>query len=284
MFLGRCIREVNMRDAMLKRKSIRTYKDEAVPQDLRQKIINYAYTVKAPFNTKMRFQIVDLNNTSPDIKLGTYRVIRGATTYICAVTRKESRMEESLGYVFENIILYATSLSLGTCWLGGTFNKTEFVKALNLSEDECVPVITPIGYSKDKRSLVDTIMAAAAGSRNRKDWTELFFDKDFSKPLKKEEAGIFSECLEMVRVAPSASNRQPWRIVKDRNNFHFFLCRNKLYGKILDFDIQKVDIGIAMCHFELTARELGISGIWRDMKPGLTCPKNVEYIISYAAQ
>jgi len=268
---------------MLKRKSIRTYKDEAVPQDLRQKIINYASTVKAPFNTQMRFQIVDLNNTSPDIKLGTYGVIRGATTFICAITEKECRMEENLGYAFESIILYATSLCLGTCWLGGTFNKTEFAKALNLSENECVPVITPIGFPKEKRSILDTIMVAAAGSRNRKDWTELFFDKDFSKPLKKDEAGIFRECLEMVRVAPSASNKQPWRIVKDKNNFHFFLCRNKLYGKILNFDIQKVDIGIAMCHFELTARELGISGNWCDMNRSIPCSNNVEYIISYVA-
>jgi hypothetical protein len=28
------------------------------------------------------------------------------------------------------------------------------------------------------------------------------------------------------------------------------------------FDMQKNDIGIAMCHFELTSKELGLKGKW----------------------
>ena len=27
-------------------------------------------------------------------------------------------------------------------------------------------------------------------------------------------------------------------------------------------DLQRVDIGVAMCHFELTAREQGLAGEW----------------------
>lgn len=55
-------------------------------------------------------------------------------------------MEESLGYVFEKIVLYITSLGLGTCWLGGSFNKADFEKAITLEEDEFIPVISPMGY------------------------------------------------------------------------------------------------------------------------------------------
>lgn len=35
-------------------------------------------------------------------------------------------------------------------------------------------------------------------------------------PLEKEEAGNYEAALEMVRIAPSASNKQPWRILKKR--------------------------------------------------------------------
>lgn len=281
---GRKVCIVDVRDVMLKRRSVRTYNKEPIPDDIRQRINNYINTVKGPFNTQMRFQIVDMNNLSPDIKLGTYGVIKDATTYICAIIKDETKAEENLGYAFEKIILYATSLGLATCWLGGTFNKTEFGKAVNLTDNEFVPIITPIGYAKEKRSILDSIMAAAAGSRNRKEWSELFFDKDFSKPLKKEEAGIFKECFEMVRIAPSASNKQPWRIVRDENNFHFFLCRNKRYEKLLNFDIQRLDIGIAMCHFELTAQKTGISGKWSDMNVNLACGRDMEYLISYIVE
>ena len=194
--------------------------------------------------------------------------------------KKENRMEENLGYVLKNYIV-ATSLCLGTCWLGGTFKKSGFGKAVNAGEDEQVPIITPIGYEKEKKRILDSIMTTVAGSRNRKDWSELFFEKDFTKPLKKEEAGIFKECFEMVRIAPSASNKQPWRIVKDENNLHFYLCRNRGYGKMFDYDIQKLDVGIAMCHFELMVQETGLSGKWNDMNPNLDCANNMEYIISY---
>lgn len=269
--------------AISKRKSIRTYKEEPVPRELAEKIVSYAETVSATFNTGMRFKIIDLDALEPGIKLGTYGVIKGAKTYLCAAVRREPRMEENLGYAFEKIILYITSLDLGTCWLGGTFKRKKFEKAVNLEEDEFIPVVTPIGFAREEKSAMDKAMATTAGSRNRKDWSELFFDGDFSNPLKKDRAGMLSECLEMVRIAPSATNRQPWRIIRDGNHYHFFVCRTPGYRELLSYDIQRLDIGIAMCHFESTLTELGGSGTWCDLKPDVACPRNTEYIISYMA-
>ncbi|HEY5583700.1 MAG TPA: nitroreductase family protein [Ruminiclostridium sp.] len=272
---------MNIREVILQRRSMRTYKDEPISQELRQKLTNLTDNVKSPFNTKMRFEIVDMNNIGSDLKLGTYGVIKGAKTFICAAVEKGNRYEEDLGYAFEKVILYATSLGLGTCWLGGTFKRAEFGKAVGLKENELIPVITPVGYAKENRSLLDTIMVMAAGSKNRKNWVELFFDKDFNKPLNKKDVEKFKGALDMVRIAPSASNKQPWRIVKDGNSFHFFLCRNKGYGNVSVFDIQRLDIGIAMCHFESMINELGLLGKWNDKNPGLSKVENIEYIVSF---
>lgn len=272
---------MNVREVVIKRKSIRTYKEEPISQELIQKLINYIEDVKAPFNTKIRFKIIDMDNISSDVKLGTYGVIKGTKTFICSAVEKEKGYEENLGYTFEKIILYATSLGLGTCWLGGTFKRGEFGKAVNLKENEFMPVITPVGYAKENRSLLDSLMVLTTGAKNRKDWSELFFDKNFNNAIKKEEAGKFEEAFEMVRLAPSASNKQPWRIVKDGSSFHFFVCRNKGYAKGLNFDIQRLDIGIAMCHFESTLNELGLFGKWNDNNPDLNTTENTEYIITY---
>ena len=87
----------------------------------------------------------------------------------------------------------------------------------------------------------------------RKPWEELFFDGEPGRPLSREKAGSFGLPLEMVRLAPSASNKQPWRVVLDGTKVHFCLLRNKGYGDGLPIDVQKNDIGIAMCHFEMTA-------------------------------
>jgi hypothetical protein len=73
----------------------------------------------------------------------------------------------------------------------------------------------------------------------------------------------------MVRIAPSASNKQPWRMLKDKNTklFHLFLQRTKNYPKMpFGIDMQTLDMGIAMCHFELTCRELAIEGYWQKLK------------------
>ncbi len=57
----------------------------------------------------------------------------------------------------------------------------------------------------------------------------------------------------MVRLAPSASNKQPWRIVIGANgDAHFFIRRTPNYseGK-LGYDIQRLDIGISIAHYEI---------------------------------
>ena len=110
----------------------------------------------------------------------------------------------------------------------------------------------------------------------RKPWDELFFDRGFDAPLAREAAGTHAAALEMVRLAPSASNNQPWRIVREKGGgrFHFYIQRTKNYRERWAFigtaDLQRVDMGIAMCHFEAAARGAGMSGSWTVLDPGLT--------------
>ena len=71
----------------------------------------------------------------------------------------------------------------------------------------------------------------------------------------------------MVRLAPSAGNHQPWRIVRENDDFHFYLQRNKSLkpgsplNRLLGMaDLQRVDLGIAMCHFEIDSPGIGFTG------------------------
>jgi nitroreductase len=86
-----------------------------------------------------------------------------------------------------------------------------------------------------------------------------------------------------VRLAPSASNKQPWRLLRRGDTFHFFLCRDKAYGALMPFaDLQRIDLGIAICHFQLAAAELGLQGVWSVLEPHVPhTPKNYEYIVSF---
>ncbi|MFA9424080.1 MAG: nitroreductase family protein, partial [Sedimentibacter sp.] len=165
------------------------------------------------------------------------------------------------------------------CWLGGTFKKSDFEQYLSMNENEFIPIVSPVGIKKEKPRLLETAMRAVIGANNKKPWNELFFDGNVSTPLNKNIAGAYDVPIEMVRLGPSASNKQPWRIIKDKNLFHFYLCRNKGY-KVGNYDMQKNDLGIATCHFELAAKELGLNGKWEELA-NINSPKEWEYIITW---
>lgn len=63
---------------------------------------------------------------------------------------------EDLGAVAENILLEATSLGLGSCWIGIAPNEERMARAkeiLNLGEDEFVFNFIALGYPKEDTQL-----------------------------------------------------------------------------------------------------------------------------------
>jgi nitroreductase len=265
------------------RVSVRTYEATTLDNYTKKKLASYVEGLKGPFQGKVRFKLIDssaaLNNNA---KLGTYGIIKGASSFVAVAIERGGMNLEELGYELESFVLYAASLGLGTCWLGGTFKKGEFAKALELRENEILPIVTPVGYPSKSEGFVGSMMRRLAGSNNRKPWEEIFFDKSFDNKLSKSDAGIYEEALEMLRLAPSASNKQPWRIVKENNKLHFYLQHTKGYSDSLGFDMQRIDIGIAMCHLEFSLTEAGVQGRWDVAEPDVK-PLNdsTEYIVTW---
>lgn len=270
------------------RHSVRTYRPEALTKELKAKLSDYAAEIKGPFEARVRLEQIDSLDMAEKTggKIGTYGVIKGAKSYLAGIVEKKEYNMEQLGYCMEMLMLYTASLGLGTCWLGGTFKRSQFAELVRLQETEMLPAVTPIGYPAAKRGVVESLMRMAAGSDNRKSWSELFFNESFDATLTPEKAGIYQDALEMVRLAPSASNKQPWRIVKQGEEYRFYLKHTKGYAKGMGFDMQKLDMGIAMCHFEMTAVEAGIKGKWKmdsfEIKP--VEQQELEYIISWVQE
>jgi hypothetical protein len=157
---------------------------------------------------------------------------------------------------------------LGTCWLGGSFTKSSFAAKIGARAGERVPAVTAVGYIADRPRALDPMIRRFARSDKRLPWRDLFFEGSFNAPLSEEQAGAYATPLEMVRLGPSASNKQSWRVVKKGASFQFHLARTEGYGQgrftkaWMAADMQRLDMGIAMCHFELAARESGLDGRW----------------------
>lgn len=276
----------SMIEAIQKRVSVRSYAGRPLEQEKKQQIVNLLHsTNEGPFGNRVRFDLIDLSDMEKDEikKFGTYGFISGARVFIVSVVKNGVGAMVDLGYCFEKVILGATNLNLGTCWLGGTFKRANFAKKINASDDEVVAAISPIGYAHNKKTIREIAVRRFANSDQRKPWEELFFDGDINKSLLKDTAGVYAVPLECLRLGPSASNNQPWRIIYDKPKraFHFYLKRTWGYDKLNGgIDLQLVDMGIAMCHFELAAREKGLRGTWEVEKPDLV-NGNIEYIVTW---
>ncbi len=287
MFHSRPITEIIQR-----RYSCRTYLDKSIAKDKRQQLADFLSSLECgPLGASARFTLVAATEQDRNSLrgLGTYGFIKGATGFIVGAVRPSEKNLEDYGYLMERAILFATDIGLGTCWLGGTFTKSSFAKKIAATDGEVVPAVTSVGYVADESRSEDWIRQRAR-SDSRQPWENLFFQKRFGEPLSPEEAGAYDVPLEMVRLGPSASNKQPWRIIQDGSTWHFYLQRTKGYGDSLTFkllrlaDLQRVDMGIAMSHFQLTANELSLSGKWVVQEPEIEKPdKLTEYTVSWVS-
>jgi hypothetical protein len=273
--------------------SCRTYqKKPLVAEDLRS-LEEFTYSCQeGPRGSLIRYQIAAATeNDSQKLKgLGTYGFIHDPVAFIIGAIQDGPDSLEDFGYQTEVAILKATELGIGSCWLGGTFTKSRFSRIMGLHDGENIPSVISLGYPSDQQAWLDRISRIYAGSDRRFDRDILFFNGSFQSPLVEDDAGLFAEPLEMVRLAPSASNKQPWRIVRQEENWHFYIHRTKKYpSPIFDFllnlaDLQRIDLGIAMAHFELSARENNLDGAWVKKDPGLPLPNSwTEYNISWIA-
>ncbi len=207
-------------DIIRMRRSCRSYSDQIIePSTLKALDAAISAPQAGPFGNAPRFVLLTLETLSHERwkKLGTYGVIKNAHLYLAGLIRPAPGAACDYGYCKERLILKATELGLGACWLGGTFSISAFAQA-----------------------------------------------------------------LENVRLAPSASNKQPWRIIRDpeRQAFHFYLSRSTGYRHIREISLQEIDMGIAMCHFDLTVQEAGLTGHWQrtDLPPSAG---SLEYIATW---
>jgi len=137
---------------------------------------------------------------------------------------------ENVGFLYQQMDLYLSSLGLGSCWLGmakpteALETKLEFVIVLAFGKPKESPYRSLEGFNR--------------------------------KPLEEVAAGSDPR-LEAVRLAPSASNTQNWFFVCDAGKIHAYQkLLNPVKAKFYD-KFNRLDVGIALCHLYLATVEQG---------------------------
>jgi len=277
-----------MLEAMNKRISVRTYAEEEPSRSLMESLERIiAKERKGPFGNRFRFTLIRVNGeTLREIgKLTSYGMIKKAPLYFGGYCDKNDRAIIDYGYCFAEAVLALTSLGLGTCWLGGSFDRGQVARILDLSEGTFIPAISPIGLSAERKSITETLSRFVAGAKKRKPPSKIFFSWGEEGELVPENLESFpapvDEVLDAVRFAPSTANKQPWRIVRQGDLYHLYCDPDKTYERLFrSFKMQLLDMGIALCHFLKASEELRWKGKFSYSDPHRE-NSNWVYILSW---
>lgn len=240
---------------IIARHSIRTFQPKPISDDHLQELLAFIDHLSNPWNIKIKIAFInDLKNSD---KIGTYGMIKDPAVFLAAWVVDQPFAQEAIGYTLEHVVLYAESIGISSCWLGATFAKDHVQKILKIKKHEIMPIIIAMGHAKEKLRLKDKIIKKAISSHTRLPNEQLFFENDPKMPLSLKKCGQYQKCLEMVRLAPSAFNAQPWRIIKTNNSFDFYIYSSK---ELRSSSIKHVDIGIALAHFMIMVKNLNLAG------------------------
>ena len=199
--------------------------------------------------------------------IGSYGKVKNAPHYVAFIgDTKSPTVDEALGYMGEGIILEATALGLNTCWVAGFFRPEKVMEHIDVSDNEAVMAVTPVGYAEEESDRIDVLRSGHDKPHRRRDLESLIVEGSHT-PKDWMRTG-----LEAARLAPSAVDRQPWRFRLGEDTVLIEHLRTRNYFRIP----YRLDCGIAMLHFELGALVAGASGNWTLLQS----PSVAEYRIT----
>jgi nitroreductase len=228
------------------RVSRRRFEDRAVEASVLDRVEATCRSASAESGTP---RAVLVRRAPQDIFTGlvkSYGRVIGAPSLIAFVGGSDSLVE--LGYMGQTVILDATLAGLDTCWIAGSFSAVNARDLVDLAPGESVRAVTPLGYATKMKSSAEWLVGAAIKPRSRLALDEIAPGSDSWPSWAREAAAA-------VRLAPSGSNRQPWRLRFEDGALVLASAPDPYWTA-------PMDLGVAMLHAELGAQHAGVLGEW----------------------
>jgi nitroreductase len=248
---------------------VRHYTSKPVPEEILASVVKAGETSLAlDESIRVRFHLIKEGRLVAEqmtFLTGGRWLFGSAPHFIVATSEEKPLFMMNMGFRMEQMILSATEQGLGTCWIGGMFTEERIGAFLGLEEDERVIALTPIGYpdiSLYGRITHDIIELGAMNFGRRKPLEQIAFGPEWGSPLETTDDELV-EVLECTRLAPSWANTQPWRFLVNGKEIIALADNSGRVSSIRDGKhYYRLDVGIAMAHFFLAAKELDWKGNW----------------------
>jgi len=217
-------------ETIFERKSVRKYDMTPLPAGTLEKIQEFANHLTA-LDESIKYECVflgpkDVQNLLP-LK---------APHYICLYSEKKNGYLMNAGYLLQQVDLYLSANEIASCWFG---------------------LAKPGRQVMEPKGDMEFVIMIAFGSTS-----ELVHRTDTSVFIRKSISEISAikgaeEILEPVRLAPSASNSQPWYFSGTPDEIHVSREKPNFLKAPVYERLNQIDIGIALCHLWLSLEHHG---------------------------
>jgi nitroreductase len=213
--------------AIYKRKSIRKYEEEKLSENELKGIKSFLKQVKA-LDPEIKFEAKIVNSEA----VKSIIPIK-SPHYLQFFSEAKGDYLLNAGFILQQLDLYLTANNLGSCWFGMAKPKKEIT-----AESDLEYIITLVFGRPAEASQRDSI-------------------EDFDrKPLAEIKKGNqHYDLLEAVRLAPSATNGQPWYFITESERIHLYQLEQNFIKKFFYEKMNRIDMGIALSHLWLAAEE-----------------------------
>lgn len=241
----------NLYETIFKRKSVRKYDMTPLDDEILSEIKEYANTVDRLYdNIKTEIHTVkqdELNILAP-VK---------APHYLVMTSENNAGYLTNAGYMLQQVDLFLSSKGIGSCYLGMAQPKKATKKGLELEFVMVLALGNPI----------ETV--------HRTNITE------FKRKALSEITNIVNndQLLEVARLAPSATNSQPWYFTGGEGVIHAYCFKANLIKALVYDKMNKIDMGISLCHIGVAAEHFGKDMVFvQDKAAEDNPPKGYYYI------
>ena len=209
------------KEAIFVRHSVRNYKPDKIEEEKAELIRRKIEELNLEGDLHLQF-IEDSGKTYNKLLNRTAGLDSAPSVIACVGKESDEKLEEKIGYYGENLVLYAQTLGLNTCW-AGIFSRKKIPVVIEPGEKLVISIA--IGYGenqgRDRKSKSADQVSTATGERP--EW----FDKG----------------VEMALLAPTAINQQSFEIRLNEDETVEFIDKGGFFSK--------VDLGIVRYHFEI---------------------------------
>jgi hypothetical protein len=277
---------MDLYQAIISRRSIRRYREEALSDEVLQQVDDIAAHVQA-LAPENRFRVMRRDVLSGEdliATMGGYGRIISPPHFLMGYIIGDRAPLVDLGYRMEQIAVYLVQMGISTCFIGSLGRETDIRVRFHLNRETHTGAFLIFGYPAESvvGQALNVVMRTAARGSGKLPASSIFHNGSFDQMCAPPKE--LSKIIEAGCQAPSANNAQPCRLLWHDDTLYLFVQKeNTRYGKAATQNYKYFDAGAHMANIAMAMEAEDMLGEWELLKTSnLGIPEHPETLEALA--